>query len=137
MIQIDATMSPTKTHLEDVLTLQIDWVNENFHSVFSFFKNCVDQDLVLNFIDKAQDGETDVTVYYSVSLENAQTFEQKFQDLSSEFSMRKMWNELGFETSISMKEIEFDPTGYSEKLGSLVDDEVKTIWGIDFPASYA
>ena len=137
MIQIDVTMSPTKTHSEDVLALQIDWVNKNFHSVFSFFENCVDQDLVLNFIDKTQDGETDVTIYYSVSLENAQAFEQKFQDLSSEFSMRKMWNELGFETSISMTEIEFNPTGYSQKLGSLVDNELKTIWGIDFPSSYA
>jgi hypothetical protein len=137
MIQIDVIMSPIKTHSEDALNLQINWVNEHFHDVFSFFESCVDQDLVLNFIDKAQDGETDVTVYYSVSLENARTFEQKFQDLSSEFSMRKMWNEIGFETSISMKEIEFDPTGYSRKLGSLVDNELKTIWGIDFPASYA
>jgi hypothetical protein len=136
MIQIDVTMSPTKTHLENTQDLKLNWVNENFHDVFSFFENCVDQDLVLNVFDEVEDGENEITIYYSVSMENAQAFEQKFQDLSADFSIRKFWNKLGFETSISMKEIEFEPTGYSQKLGSLVDKELKTIWALEFEARY-
>jgi hypothetical protein len=137
MIAIDVNMSPTKEHSDDILSLQLSWVNDHFHDIFSFFENCVDQGLVLNFIDKGIDGATDITTYYSISLENAQKFETKFQDLSADFSMRKLWNEAGFDTSISMKEIEFDPKETSQSLGVLVDKEIKTIWGIDFPASYS
>ena len=137
MIQIDVNMSPTKEHSSDILSLQLSWVNDHFHAIFAFFESCIDQGLILNFIDKARDGATDITTYYSISLENAQKFETKFQDLSADFSMRKLWNEAGFDTSISMKEIEFDPKETSQNLGVLVDKEIKTIWGIDFPASYS
>jgi hypothetical protein len=138
MIAIDVSMIPTKDHADtDILTLQLHWVDNHFHDVYAFFKNCVDQGAILNFVDKATDGETDITIYYSTSLENAQQFESKFQDLSAEFSMRKFWNEAGFDTSIAMKEIEFDIADISQNLGVLIDEELKTIWGIDFPSSYS
>jgi hypothetical protein len=135
MIQIDVAMVSTKEHPDDRMSLQLSWVNDHFHDIFAFFENCVEQGLVINFIDKAIDGATDITTYYSISLENARQFEAKFQDLSADFSMRKLWNEAGFDTSVAMKEIDFNPTGASQNLGSLIDKEVKTIWGIDFPAS--
>ena len=140
MIQIDVTMQITKEYTGDILTLQLEHVDANYAKVFSFFEQCVNQELVLNFIDKARDGETDITSYFSLSKENAQIFEQRFQDLSAEFSMRKLWNEKGFETSITIKEVEFnlteDPNNTIQRLGTLIDKDEKTIWGIDFPSSY-
>jgi hypothetical protein len=85
-----------------------------------------------------QDGYLDITSYYAISMENAQAFEQKFQDLSAEFSMRKFWNQSGFETTISMKEIDFnyveDPT-HPEALAKnqIVNTDASEIWGIKFP----
>lgn len=140
MIQIDVTMTATNEQIDNSLEYQADFINSNYNEVFAFFRRCVDQGLVLNFIDNVQDADanTDVTTYYSISMENAQAFEQKFQDLSAEFSLRKMWSEAGFETSISMKEIDFnyveDPTHPEAfKKTVLVDEENSTIWGIQFP----
>lgn len=138
MIQIDVTMTAKNEQIENSLVYQADFVNSNFNKVFAFFQDCVDQGFVLNFVDNVQDENTDVTTYYSISMENAQAFEQKFQDLSSEFSIRKMWNSAGLETTVSMKEIDFnnveDPTHPEAfKKTVLVDAENSTIWGIQFP----
>jgi superfamily II helicase len=140
MIAIDVTMTATNEQMDNSLDYHASFINSNYSKVFAFFRRCVDRGLVLNFIDNVQDADanTDVTTYYSITMENAQVFEQKFQDLSSEFSLRKMWNEAGFETSISMKEIDFnyveDPTHPEAfKKTVLVDEENSTIWGIQFP----
>lgn len=138
MIVIDVTMTAKNEQIENSLVYQADFVNSNFKKVFAFFQDCVDQSLILNFVDNVQDKNTDVTTYYSISMENAQAFEQRFQDLSSEFSIRKMWNSAGLETTVSMKEIDFnyveDPTHPEAfKKTVLVDAENSTIWGIQFP----
>ena len=138
MIQIDVTMTATNEQIENSLVYQADFVNSNFNKVFAFFQDCVDQGFVLNFIDNVQDQNIDVTTYYSISMENAQAFEQRFQDLSSEFSIRKMWNSAGLETTFSMKEIDFnyveDPThAEAFKKTALIDAENSTIWGTRFP----
>jgi hypothetical protein len=138
MIQIDVTMVPTIDSVENSLECHSDFINLHYHEIFAFFQSCIDQNLVLNLTDNVQDGYSDITSYYAISMENAQAFEQKFQDLSSEFSMRKFWNQSGFETTISMKEIDFnyveDPTG-PEALAKnqIVNEDASEIWGIKFP----
>jgi hypothetical protein len=138
MIRIAVRMFATKEHSEDVATLQLGWVNTNFNDVYSFFDSCVDQGLILNFVDKTMDGETDITEYFSMTEQNAQLFESKFQDLSANFSMRKLWNEVGFDTTITLSETDFESIPDPDDIrGILIDKELKTIWGIDFPASRA
>jgi hypothetical protein len=138
MIAIDVTMSTTNDQIDNSLEYHADFINPNLDKIFAFFRSCVDQELVLNFIDNVQEANTDITTYYSISMENAQAFEQKFQDLSAEFSIRKLWNQAGLETSFSMKEIDFnyveDPTHPEAfKKTVLVDEETSQIWGIQFP----
>jgi hypothetical protein len=138
MIAIEVTMIPTNDQIDNSLEYQADFVNSNCDEIFAFFRSCVDQGLVLNFIDNVQESNTDITTYYSISMENAQAFERKFQDLSAEFSIRKLWNQAGLETSFSMKEIDFnyveDPTHPEAfKKTVLVDEENSTIWGVLFP----
>ena len=138
MIQIDVSMTPTNDQINNSLEYHANFINSNVDKIFAFFRNCVDQDLILNFIDNVQNANTDITTYYSISMENAQEFERRFQDLSSEFSLRQMWNSAELDTTISMKEIDFnyveDPT-HPETLKKtvLVDEESSTIWGISFP----
>lgn len=136
MIEISVRMFATKKHTEDVATLQLDWVNANFNDVYSFFDDCIDQGLILNFVDKTMDGDTDITAYFSMSEQNARLFETKFQDLSADFSMRKLWNKVGFDTTITLKDTEFASIPDPDDIrGILIDKDLKTIWGIDFPAS--
>lgn len=138
MIAITVSMIPINDQTNNSLEYHADFVNANVDKIIAFFKNCIDQDLVLNFIDNVQEANTDITTYYSISMENAQEFERKFQDLSAEFSLRKLWNEAGIEVSFSMKEIDFnyveDPT-HSEALKKdvLLNEENSIIWGIKFP----
>ena len=78
MIAIDVTMIPTNDQIDNSLEYQADFINLNFDKVFAFFQNCVNQGLVLNFIDNVQEANTDITTYYSISMESAQEFESKF-----------------------------------------------------------
>jgi hypothetical protein len=138
MIQIEVSMSTTNSELDNSLEYHANFINPNLDKILAFFRNCVDQGLVLNFIDNVQEENTDITTYYSISMESAQEFERKFQDLSAEFSMRKFWREAGLEISFSMKEIDFnyveDPTHPEAfKKTVLVDEENSIIWGIRFP----
>jgi hypothetical protein len=71
-------------------------------------------------------------------MENAQAFEQKFQDLTADFSMRKFWNQAGFETTTSIKEIDFNSVGYltapdTQVKVQVVNTDHSEIWGISFP----
>jgi hypothetical protein len=66
------------------------------------------EDFVAVIDGMQMDGETDITEYFSMTEQNAQLFESKFQDLSANFSMRKLWNEVGFDTTITLSETDFE-----------------------------
>jgi hypothetical protein len=50
----------------------------------------------------------DITRYFATTIENAQTFQNAFADMSAEFSMKKMWDEVGFDISFEQHEVDFD-----------------------------
>jgi hypothetical protein len=139
MIQIEVSMVPTTAQGENSLDYHAQFVNVHYREIAGFFQSCIDQNLILNLTDNSQvDGQPDITTYYSTTIENAQAFEQKFQDVTAEFSMRKFWNESGFETTITMKEIDFDsvedPADPNAQVKvQVVNEDHSEIWNIPFP----
>jgi hypothetical protein len=139
MIQIDVTMVPTIDSVENSLECHAQFIDLQYREIAAFFQDCLDQNLILNLTDNAMAADqSDITTYYSTTMENAQTFEQKFQDLSADFSMRKFWNQSGFETTISIKEIDFDlvedTTGADAHVKvQVVNTDHSEIWGLPFP----
>jgi len=138
MIQIDVTMTATNDLAEHTLEYQAPFVNLSHLEISAFFKSCLEQNLILNLIDNYQTYESDQTTYYATTMENALVFEQKFQDLSADFSMRKFWNQHGFDTVFSMQEVDFDLVGDPTdpdaiKKTVLLNEEASEIWGIQFP----
>ena len=138
MIAIDVTMIPTNDQVENSPESMGEFVNLQYREIVAFFQDCIDESLILNLIDNVVGDRESVTTYYSTSIENAQLFEQKFQDLSAEFSIRKFWNQHGFDTTISMKEIDFNyvedlTVPYALVKTPLIDKENSEIWGVPFP----
>jgi len=139
MIQIAVTMVPTIDSVENSFECHAQFVNLQYREIFAFFQDCLDQNLILNLIDYVlEDVQSDRTTYYSTTMENAQAFEQKFQDLSADFSMRKFWNQAGFETTTSIKEIDFNSVEYltapdTQDKVQVVNTDHSEIWGIPFP----
>jgi hypothetical protein len=139
VIQIDVTMVPTIDSVENSLECHARFIDLQYREIFAFFQDCLDQNLILNLTDYVlEDEQSDITTYYSTTMENAQAFEQKFQDLAADFSMRKFWNQSGFETTTSIKEIDFnlveDPTAPDAQVKvQVVDANHSEIWGIPFP----
>jgi hypothetical protein len=142
MIQIDVTMVPTIDSVENSFECHVQFINLRYREIFAFFQDCLDQNLILNLTDYVlendQTDQSDRTTYYSTTMENAQAFEQKFQDLTADFSMRKFWNQAGFETTTSIKEIDFNSVGYltapdTQVKVQVVNTDHSEIWGISFP----
>ena len=82
-----------------------------YTEIRNFMQECIDQNLILN----ACIGDTSVGSarydrgrYFSTTSENAQTFVDKFCDMTAEFSMKKMWDQYGYDVSIEQSEIDFD-----------------------------
>lgn len=132
-------MVSTTAQGENSLDYHAQFVNVHYREIAAFFQGCIDQNLILNLSDNSQEaGQPDITTYYSTTIENAQAFEQKFQDLTAEFSMRKFWNQSGFETTMTMKEIDFDsvenPTDPDARIKvPVINDDHTEIWSIPFP----
>jgi hypothetical protein len=133
MIEISVTMFPLDNGA-DMPESYLDYakfLNQEHQTISKFFQNCIDQNLILNVFYSVQDVKQDTTTYYATTVEKAQAFEQMFQDVSAEFSMRKFWNQSGFETSVTMQEIDFENTHLD--FGELVNEKFSEIWGIEFP----
>ena len=132
-------MVPTIDSVENSFECHAQFVNLQYREIFAFFQDCLDQNLILNLIDYVlEDVQSDRTTYYSTTMENAQAFEQKFQDLAADFSMRKFWNQAGFETTTSIKEIDFNSVEYltapdTQDKVQVVNTDHSEIWGIPFP----
>jgi hypothetical protein len=110
MIAIDVTMSKKDKTPFDSLVDAKPLVSQSHKNIFDFFQNCIDQNLVLNAsCNISQDTKiNDITRYFATTIENAQTFQNAFADMSAEFSMKKMWDEVGFDISFEQHEVDFD-----------------------------
>ena len=130
MITIDVTMTKKDKTPFNSLVDALPLVSQSHKNIFDFFQNCIDQNLVLNasriiFKDIQID---DTTRYYATTIENAQTFQNAFADMSAEFSMKKMWDEIGFDISFEQHEVDFD-----DELGvmDLINSDGR-IWDTEF-----
>ena len=110
MIAIDVIMATKNKTPFDVLVDALPLVTQSRKNIFDFFQNCIDQNLVLNAtMDIPNDTLIENTTrYYATTVENAQTFQNAFADMSAEFSMKKMWDEIGFDISFEQHEVDFD-----------------------------
>ena len=109
MIAIDVTMV-TKNNEDFFVKDTIPIVSQSRDEVYDFFKNCIDKNLVINAVADidVDDLSKNKTRYFSTTIENAQAFQNAFTDMAVDFSMKKMWDENGFDISIEQHEVDFD-----------------------------
>jgi len=112
-----------------------EFLKPNSQMIENFFKNCIDQQLILNTIwlgmpvnESEMIPSNYVTRYFSTTPENAQAFLDVFLDMSADFSIKKMWSQYGLRVLINQYEIDFDLV---EDNFDLISEDGK-IWGIDF-----
>ena len=84
------------------------------------------------------DKELEEAIYQSIQLyenemQKNEEFEQKFQDLTAEFSMKKFWNEFVLDITISQREVDFDEGALANSGAELVNKEHSRIWGYSYP----
>jgi hypothetical protein len=110
MIAIDVIMTTKDKTSFDVLQDVLPLVTQSRENIYNFFKNCIDQNLVLNATyDIVNEALTEnKTRYFSSTVENAQAFQNAFTDMSADFSMKKMWDEHGFDIYVEQHEVDFD-----------------------------
>ena len=122
MIAIDVIMKrKNNEEFDDDYTIPI--ASKYYHNVYSFFKNCIDQNIVLNAVCHP---DYTHTRYYATSIENALSFQNAFTDTSAEFSIKNMWEENGFDISLSQNEIDFDTESW--EIVKLIEPTGQ-IWG--------
>jgi hypothetical protein len=85
-------------------------VSQSRDKVYDFFKNCIDKNLVINAVVgiDVDDLSKNKTRYFSTTVENAQAFQSAFEDMSTDFSIKKMWDQYGFTIEFEQHEINFD-----------------------------
>jgi hypothetical protein len=110
MIAIDVILSKKDKTPFDVLEDGLPVVAQSRENIYNFFENCINQNLVLNATyDTSNDTHIEnITRYYATTVENAQAFQNAFTDMSADFSMKKMWDEHGFDISVEQHEVDFD-----------------------------
>ena len=108
MIAIDVAMTPK--NIADIIDrdILIQMIVPSYQHIYDFFKNCIDQNVLLNVAAVSEEPSVTVTTYFATTIENAQAFEQVFSDMSAEFSIKKFWSQHDFDISISHNEIDFD-----------------------------
>ena len=79
-------------------------VRKSYDNVYNFFKDCIDQNLVLN----ATFNYGSTSRFFATTIENAQAFQNAYSDMSADFSIKKMLDENGFDVSFEQHEINFD-----------------------------
>jgi len=80
----------------------------HFDQVLNFWNECINENLVLNLCVVDPDTWPDISTYYSISEETAQSFVDKFQNLEADFSMRKFWSLAHFDTEASIDTCDFE-----------------------------
>ena len=130
MFEVKVTLAPRLTEASTTFNYVKDFLNQSYTDLFSFFKQCIDQNLVINLVKLEADSSVDWTNYYSTSLENAQAFQQAVEDMDAEFSLKKLWDSCGFDMHIVVTEINFDDV---DEAFDLLNEHTGEIWSVSFP----
>lgn len=128
MIAIDVTMFPIGVDASVRQEYTMPLVNKEYISISTFFQSCIDQSIIINLSQHEEFDNYDVTTYFSPDMEKAQLFQQKFQDLTAEFSMKKLWNQVGLDTSIAFRNVDFDALDLTFEL---INQNFSQIWGLE------
>ena len=83
-------------------------VDDHFDTIVNFWNDCINENLILNLCVIDAGTWPNISTYYSISLEAAQAFVYKFQNLEADFSMRKFWNLIHFDTEASINTCDFE-----------------------------
>jgi hypothetical protein len=130
MIAIDVIMTKKDKTPFDVLEDGLPIVTQSRENIYNFFENCIVQNLVLNATSETLN-ETlteNRTRYFSTTVDNAQAFQNAFTDMSADFSLKKMWDEHGFDISVEQHEVDFDN---EYDVNDLISPD-GTIWSTEF-----
>ena len=130
MFEVKVTLTPRLTEASTTFNYVKDFLNQSYTDLFSFFKQCIDQNLVINLVKLEADSSVDWTNYYSTSLENAQAFQQAVEDMDAEFSLKKLWDSCGFDMHVVVTEINFDDV---DDAFDLLNEHTGEIWSVSFP----
>jgi hypothetical protein len=130
-ISITSIENFSELSLNDEGQLEIAHVTKNYDKIASFFRECIDQNLILNCWQHA-DNTQGTSIYYSTDWDTAKLFEQKCQDTLSEFSLKKFWKEIDIDISISMEEIDFSTTDLMVENLDLLNESDRMIWNLYF-----
>ena len=130
MIAIDVIMTKKDKTPFDVLEDGFPAVTQSRENIYNFFENCINQNLVLNATsDILNETLTEnKTRYFSTTVDNAQAFQNAFTDMSADFSLKKMWDEHGFDISVEQHEVDFDN---EYDISDLISPD-GTIWSTQF-----
>ena len=103
----------------------MDHVRTQFDEVCNWWNGCIEENLILNLCVMNVEDWPDISIYYSISAEAAQAFADRFQDLEADFSMRKFWNLIHFDTEISINQCDFEDTWADP----LLSENNTVLWG--------
>jgi hypothetical protein len=110
--------------------------------MFEYFKNILDQNLILNTfyweIDESDPANSVYQAkfmirYYSIDQASAEIFLEKLMSTTAEFSIYKMYTAANINFSAELKEINFDEESPQY---SVIDEATGEIWGEMWPAEF-
>ena len=129
-IQLDPEfdVTPVSTEVDREERFQNNW-----DQLLDFFQMCVDQQLCLNLcrIESEPDpsGWHVATTYFAVDDAQADKFIEAFTDMSADFSISKLWNEISHQLIVTKTPVDVD---LGDSVIYLVDREFRTIWGTSY-----
>lgn len=138
MIAVDIIMTLADNNNHVSIANWTACINSDHPVIFNFFQSCIDQNLILNKFNMGGDGVNDTTTYYSASTENAQLFQEQFENQLLAFSvnqmsMKQFWNQFQFNIEIFQRSVDFDTVS---DLFELVNKDTGEIWTTKFPLTY-
>ena len=109
MIKISFTLTLTpNSPRQDVFSFE-DVLREHYTDFHDFFKNQLQQSLILNYFEVDEiNSDTMTSSYFSTTTENAQAFVDAAFDASANFSPVIIWNQNGFNLTSELHEVNFD-----------------------------
>jgi hypothetical protein len=129
MIAINVVMTSPNLVYEDNLDSKL---NQHYVDIYTKFKDWVDRNIILNVCDDQTYADVQTTTYFAMSEENARIFQQEFSDYSSDFCVKKFWEDNGIEVSVSYVECtNFD----NADAPFTVVGAPYVIWGYNFPVT--
>ena len=112
----------------EMLEVGQNLLSQHSKQIYDLLKNCIDQQFILNtvWMGVANDSSKQVARYFATTPENAQAFLNVFLDMSADFSIKKMWSQIGVHIVANQYEIDFDLV---EDNFDLISEDGK-IWGV-------